>query len=1003
MSTQAPELVLRLIERFDLHSEAYRSQSYNETQVRREFIDPLFKALGWDVDNEKGYAEQWKEVVHEDAIKIGGVTKAPDYSFRLGGRRLFFLEAKKPAINLKEDPGPAYQLRRYAWTAKMPLSILTDFEEFIVYDTRVKPAPTDKANAARMLYRKYTDYAECWEEIEGIFSPAAIKRGAFDKYVDSSAKKRGTAEVDDAFLAEIETWREALARNLALRNPGLTQRELNFAVQRTIDRIVFLRICEDRGVEDYGRLQALLNGVNVYPRLRVLFERADERYNSGLFHFHPEKDRAGAPDELTLRLEIDDKVLKTIFKRLYYPESPYEFAVMPAEILGQVYERFLGSVIRLTASHQAKVEQKPEVRKAGGVYYTPAYIVDYIVKHTVGELLKEAKPGPRGSASKLRILDPACGSGSFLLGAYRYLLDWHLEKYLEDPGAWSKGKSPAIFQGRRGEWKLTTAERKRILLNNIYGVDIDPQAVEVTKLSLLLKVLEDENAETLNRQLTLFHERALPDLGENVKCGNSLIGPDFYDNRQLDLFDDEERYRINAFDWKREFPDIMKSGGFDAVIGNPPYVRQEGLGEQKEHFQAKYEAYHGMGDLYVYFIEKGVKLLKENGRFSYIVANKWMRANYGQPLRAWLKKQCIEEIIDFGDLPVFKSATTYPCIMVITNQNAKKKFRAAEIKTLAFTDLTEYVEENRFDIEVASLDESGWALTNAATQKLLQKLREQGKPLGEYIGGKIYYGIKTGLNNAFVIDTEKREEIIRKDPKSKELIKPFLVGRDIKRYQITDCGRYLILIPTGWTTKNSGNSQSKWNWFKKNYPAIAEHLEPFEEKAKARYDKGEYWWELRTCDYYDVFEKCKIMWPEIANGARFAFDDGSFFTNNKVFNFPSNDMYLLGVLNSRVLRLFIHSVCTDLQGGSYNFSGVFLEKVPIRPIDFNNKKDKARHDEMVSLVERMLTLHAKLGEGKEEHARTIVQREIAALDARIDRLVYELYGLSEEEIGIVEG
>jgi hypothetical protein len=254
-----------------------------------------------------------------------------------------------------------------------------------------------------------------------------------------------------------------------------------------------------------------------------------------------------------------------------------------------------------------------------------------------------------------------------------------------------------------------------------------------------------------------------------------------------------------------------------------------------------------------------------------------------------------------------------------------------------------------------------------------------------------------------VIDAEKREEIIRKDPKSKELIKPFLVGRDIKRYQITDCARYLILIPTGWTTKNSGNSQSKWNWFKKNYPGIAEYLEPFEEEAKARYDKGEYWWELRTCDYYDVFKKPKIIIPAIVKTANYAYYEKEIYSNDKTSVIALQDEYLLAVLNSKLLDFYLHSIASTKQGGYFEYKPMYVSTLPIRPIDFNNKKDKTRHDEMVSLVERMLALHKNLGEAKEEHARTVIEREIAALDARIDRLVYELYGLSEEEIGIVEG
>jgi len=338
----------------------------------------MFKAMGWDMHNEQGYAEAYKEVVHEDSLRIGSGVKAPDYAFRIGGTRKFFLEAKKPSVNIKEDVHPAYQLRRYAWSAKLPLSILTDFEEFAVYDCRVKPVKTDKASTARVMYMRFEDYPERWHEIADIFALESILKGSFDKYAESHKKKRGTASVDAAFLSEIEQWREQLARNIALRNPELTQRELNHAVQQTIDRIIFLRIAEDRGIEDYGKLMALQNGKDVYRRMLELFHKADAKYNSGLFHFRHEKGRAGFPDELSPNLAIDDKALKPILKSLYYPDSPYEFSVLPADILGQTYEQFLGRVIRLTAGHRAVVEDKPEVKKAGGVYYTPTYIVDYI-------------------------------------------------------------------------------------------------------------------------------------------------------------------------------------------------------------------------------------------------------------------------------------------------------------------------------------------------------------------------------------------------------------------------------------------------------------------------------------------------------------------------------------------------------------------------------------------------------------------------------------------------
>lgn len=323
------------------------------------------------MDNTQGLAEAYKDVVHEDAIRIGGAVKAPDYCFRIGGTRKFFLEAKKPSVSIGEEISAAYQLRRYAWSAKLPLSILSDFEEFAVYDCRIKPNNHDSASTARVFICRFKDYSQKWGWISSIFSKDAVLKGSFDKYAEANKAKRGTAEVDDDFLATIEHWRSELARNLALRNSRPSQRELNFAVQRIIDRIIFLRICEDRGIEIYGRLLALMNGPNIYPRLCEILEDADAKYNSGLFYFKAEKGRHEPPDMITLTLRVDDKLLRDLLKGLYYPESPYEFTVISSDILGQVYEQFLGKVIRLTAGHRAVVEDKPEAKKAGGVYYTP--------------------------------------------------------------------------------------------------------------------------------------------------------------------------------------------------------------------------------------------------------------------------------------------------------------------------------------------------------------------------------------------------------------------------------------------------------------------------------------------------------------------------------------------------------------------------------------------------------------------------------------------------------
>lgn len=404
----APRKVLELVERFDADLAHYRSPGYKETEARQEFIDPLFEELGWDIGNRRGAAAAFREVVLEYSMKMGATTKAPDYLFRLNSGLKFFVEAKKPSVNIHKSSDPAFQVRRYAWTAKLPLSVLTDFDELAVYDTRIEPKQADAPSVARYLYLPYTEYAEKWDSIAELFHRDAVLTGALERFAQEQKAPRGALPVDRALLADIDSWRTLLAKNIFLWDKSLSVRDLNYAVQMTLDRIIFLRIAEDRGIEPYGKLEELLKSGGIYKRLINIFKDADDRYNSGLFHFAQEKGREG-PDALTPSLHIDDEPLQKIIRGLYYPYSPYEFFVMPVEVLGNVYEQFLGSVITIGARNKVEVEQKPDVRRAGGVFYTPQYIVDYIVEEVVGQLLHEKSPR---QIEKLRILDPTCGSGS---------------------------------------------------------------------------------------------------------------------------------------------------------------------------------------------------------------------------------------------------------------------------------------------------------------------------------------------------------------------------------------------------------------------------------------------------------------------------------------------------------------------------------------------------------------------------------------------------------------
>lgn len=437
------------------------------------------------------------------------------------------------------------------------------------------------------------------------------------------------------------------------------------------------------------------------------------------------------------------------------------------------------------------------------------------------------------------------------------------------------------------------------------------------------------------------------------------------------------------------------------MIGNPPYVRQEILGEDfKKYAQSKFASFAGTADLSVYFIEKSLNLINSKGIYSVIVANKWMRANYGEPLRKLLKQKQIHEIIDFGDLPVFTGATTYPCIIKINN-NKPQNFKTTQIKTLEFASLKEEVDKQSYSVDVNSLDDKGWSLSNQKESALLDKIKKAGIPLGEYVDGKIYYGIKTGLNEAFVIDEETKNRLIREDPKCKEVIKPFLEGKDIKRYANLSNKKWLILFPKGFT--NQKKKEIKGYKIESEYPAIFSHLKQFQKKAEARYDQGEYWWELRACDYYNEFENEKIIYAEISIKGAFTFDSNCNFSDTTSYIIPLNSKYLLAVLNSQIFSFLFKKKSSEIRGGFLRWKRQYMSEIPIPRIDLNNAKQKEVHDKIVSLVDTMLLTQKELSTATTDIVKKTLNQKIELVDNQINALVYGLYGLTEEEIGLVEG
>ena len=950
---EAQKKIGELVERFGEQIDSYKKSDYNETLTRRDFIDPFFKALGWDIDNEQGYAEAYREVIHEDRVKVGTATKAPDYSFRLvGGKRLFFVEAKKPSVIVKDDILPAYQIRRYGWSAKLPISIVTDFEELAIYDCTKKPNTTDKASVARIKYLTFKDYIKEFDFLWDAFSKERVLKGSFDKFVQGNASKKGTATVDKEFLQSLDSWRTYLATSISWNNKSLDEDEINFVVQQTIDRIIFLRIAEDRSVEPYGNLKNTLKQGDYYQNLFSIFKEADEKYNSGLFDFKK--------DKISKTLSVDNKVLKTIITELYYPESPYEFSVLSVEILGSAYEQFLGKQIKVDKAHRAHIEEKPEVRKAGGVYYTPQYVVEYIVKNTVGKLIENKTPK---EISKLKIVDPACGSGSFLIGAYQYLLDWH-KHYYSDNGKPSKGKkdNPLTPEGN-----LTTGEKKRILLNNIFGVDIDVNAVEVTKLSLLLKCMEGETQASIANQMKLFNERVLPTLDSNIKDGNSLIDTDFY----IGELDFGEEKKIKPFSWTKGFSEVFKQGGFDCVIGNPPYGFHQIHSENvKQYFKKNYSSSQGSFENYILFYEKSLKLLAENGLHGFIVPVTWLSIPSAKSLRKFiLDNYYIKEISWLPD-KVFEAAQVNTLVSII--QKSKPNKTVVNIyDTLGFItppQTQNSFEQNSFkksDYYIGIFEDDLDQNILSTITKLSQPLKELCRPCSGYNPYEVGKGVapdgKPHTKETVQTKPYHSDKKLGKEWKSE------IIGRDLSRYHLNLTGKRWVKYGSWLSAARDPNN------FSGKRILVQEITGGKERRIIAAY-----------CDI-ELYHSRDVIPIK--------------FDNHSV-----NPLYILGLINSTLMTWYHHKRNPKAQKGLFPKVLVSdLEKLPIRRIDLSNNKEASCHDEITKLVDQLQQLNSEIAEAKLSTRVSQLQSKIDYCESKINELVYQLYELNEEEIKIMEG
>ena len=809
-------------------------------------------------------------------------------------------------------------------------------------------------------------------------------------------------EVLDAFLDKVDSWRDMLAGNIALRNKDLSQEDLNSAVGRTISRLVFLRICRQRGIEPYGRLQSLWDGAGVYDRLVGPFRRADE---------------------LNHRLLIDDHPLKTIVKGLCSSDDPDAPSLFSAETLGRVHERFLGKAIRLTRDRRVVVEADPGAKKAGGVYYTPGYVVDYIVRQAVGRKGEGGRGKAEGGGRRVRVLDPACGSGWFLIRAYEFLLEWYRQWYVRtDPEKYARGGRPRLCRDPGGDWRLTAAERKRILLANIHGVDVDRQAVEVTRLALLLVACEGQ------RRLPR-HECLLNELSANVKCGNALTGPDL-DRRQPDPPDRRHIHGAGGFDWRAEFPAVFEGNkpGFDAVIGNPPYRRELGhkhlLDEIALTDFGKRNGRPRM-DLWYYFAHRGLELLEADGILSFIVSAYWTAGTGAEKLIRTLRETVhVDELFCLGKLKVFSGVAAAHMIMCLskrrserptkiklvgpTSETSAEPFLAGRSPVLVFEKTRQQLfRHNVIDLQppaeelMAKLDRheplSGRPGTSGRLGIVRQGIAENPASINAKTNRQYADRWRVG-EGVFALRAEEVERLGLSEAERK-LLRPYHDLCDVGRYRLAARPSLALIYSTRHTSPDIDA-----------YPRIREHLSRFRaimEKRRETRKGTNRWWHLHWPRDERLWEAPKILSVQMAARPTFvpAFEPTYVPFSMNVFVPPDAGSehlnYICGLLNSRLTWKWLEHHAKR-RGVGLEINGRVLSRVPVRRIDFSDRAEVARHDRMVRLVEEMLSLHGQLHSAGTAGEKAALQRRINAIDHRIDRLVYELYDLTGEEIAVVE-
>jgi len=977
----------KLIDKYQNDIDYYRSAKYNETQLRTDFLDQLFFVLGWDITNAAGKPTNEREVLVEEGLKAraGENTKKPDYTFRLFSERKFFLEAKKPSVDVSTAIEPALQVRRYGFTAKLKVSVLSNFEYTAIYDCSNQVKETDSVANSRIKLYHFTELAHKFDEINNLIGRESVYTGQFDNQWSEIESKILRFSVDDLFLKQINDWRLLLANEFLRLKNGLSEEKLNDLVQNYINSIVFLRVCEDRDLEEYETLYHFAQKKDFQSLVKKL-KSSDKKYNSGLFVLE-------YIDEL---INNADSCFWVLIKELYFPRSTYSFSVFSADILGNIYEIFLSEKVRVDEFGNIKIQPKEE-HIDRDVVTTPIHIVKEIIRNTVVEYCKEKSDV---EILNSKFADIACGSGAFIIEVFQSLQDILIDYYLQN----DKSK---LQQLSEHTYKLKLEVKKEVLCRCIYGIDKDYNATKACAFGLLLKLLEGETKETIGKITPI-----LPELDKNILFGNSLIDSG-------DKVKQDDIFSINPFD----LPDYQ----FDVIVGNPPYMATEHMNQltpkELDIYKKKYKSAFKQFDKYFLFVERSMQVLKEGGYLGYILPSKFIKVGAGKNLRKLLSdNKYLSKFISFGSHQVFKNKTTYTCLLFL-NKSSHDDFSSYEVKDFKKWFAREDKSFLSSTYQICSLDSDAWVLERKAND-ILNLMLLKSKKLGDIVGkSNVANGIQTSANKYYIhkeIKSENGFVYFEYDGVEyhieKELTRPYFETNrsgDDSFYTYKDVEPNSFVV---YPYKKVGERIQfiEYDELKRHYPKLFEflhvvkdHLNHKKRSIKPDPTGPNEWYRygrsqaLENCDVDQ-----KLIVGVLSNGYKYSVDNHRTFVSSggtagySIINVP-NDIkysiyYIQAILTSKYLEWFA-SIYGEVFRGGFVARGTKVQtRMPIPTIDFDDPKQKATHDNISLQQHRLYDQIQKTGDRK----KIVLERQFEQEKIKMDDLIKNMFDLGDLDFEI---